>query len=117
MIDPVGDIYQCISGIGHPEFKVGSIYDNLADIEREQARFIESDIAAHCHHCEFFIKCQGGCDFKRIILKDKSYCRKKSLRAVYKEEVAAKSSLALSSLNLISNKNQRDAIINKILMA
>jgi len=63
VIGPEGDLYKCISSVGHPHFKLGYISDDSFHIESRAAQhqtvaLWDSD---QCRACQYLPICRAGC--------------------------------------------------------
>lgn len=73
-IDPKGDIYKCISGVGNKKFYLANIEEYLNDAyKRRLADFVEfNNFSEKCKSCQFEIICGGWCRYKKSIYGN--YC-------------------------------------------
>lgn len=78
VIDCFGDIYKCITGVGHAEFKIGNIIDSLYKLQISQAKFIENSPSSEkCEACTYYPICVSSCMFNQIKKKTKNICNLK----------------------------------------
>jgi len=64
VIDPVGNIFKCLSGVGREEFKVGTIYDKPINLAQKISQFAEIktwETSPKCKRCKYLPLCAGGC--------------------------------------------------------
>ncbi|MEJ2693121.1 MAG: SPASM domain-containing protein, partial [Candidatus Thiodiazotropha sp.] len=74
LIDPKGDCYKCVSMIGHPEYRAGSVWSHeqagqSAEFQAVADTFVQRSGAAieACHDCEFLPSCDGGCAYRALV--------------------------------------------------
>lgn len=80
LLEKNGDIYSCVRGQGHEEFKYGNIYENSVEEILQNAEI--KILTAHnnvgfnneCAACQYLYLCKTGCPFvKNVYHSDKSY--------------------------------------------
>ena len=80
LLEKNGDIYSCVRGQGHEEFKYGNIYENSVEEILQNAEI--KILTAHnnvgfndeCATCQYLYLCKTGCPFvKNVYHSDKSY--------------------------------------------
>ena len=80
LLEKNGDIYSCVRGQGHEEFKYGNIYENSVEEILQTAEI--KILTAHnnvgfneeCAACQYLYLCKTGCPFvKNVYHSDKSY--------------------------------------------
>lgn len=62
-IDPRGDVYKCVSGVGHDAFRAGDIF-NSKDLSWRLSQFVAADLwkqHEQCKQCRYLPLCLGGC--------------------------------------------------------
>lgn len=77
-IDPSGNIYKCVSGIGQKNFLLSSyneFIENPLIMLKNNILQIEKSHEKRCIGCEFLSMCNGGCKFNSLKNSIKS-CRK-----------------------------------------
>lgn len=90
VIDPEGDIYKCISGVGLEKFLVGSIFEEYYYTQLKQAKFVEDVkliFSNKCKLCRFLPLCLGGCFYERNSIDNQNICKKSSIRKIIFEKV------------------------------
>ena len=88
LIGPEGDIYKCISLVGRPEFKVGSVFlDGYYTEEyKEQMNSYKRLVECFEENCAYTPVCAGGCAYESIVRTgryDLRFCTKKNLEAYH----------------------------------
>lgn len=80
-IDPKGNIYKCISGMGNEKFYLANIEEYMSDVyKRKLADFIEhNNFNENCKKCQYEIICGGWCRYKKYVYGN--YCPVKELEA------------------------------------
>lgn len=78
ILSPDGGIYNCISGLGIEEFKIGDYEEIINDPGDFLIKLIQKKqrLDKNCIKCEYFPLCNGGCYYEEII-NSKSACQKK----------------------------------------
>lgn len=82
IIDPLGDVYKCISSVGQPEFRIGSVTDDLLGLYRRSSQLTALDVwssSDDCKSCAFLPLCRGGCRHHSLVLNGdlaSPWCRK-----------------------------------------
>jgi uncharacterized protein len=87
IVDPEGDVYACITGVGHPAFKVGNILDRLSTVEVGISQFRGRNIwqiedGVNCKDCFLLPICRGWCRAEAFIRyqdTEKKVCLKPQL--------------------------------------
>ena len=70
LIDPRGDIYNCLGGVGEKVFMLGNINDDFNTLFLKLSKFIEMDKCAgneECTSCKYLPMCAGGCSFESYV--------------------------------------------------
>lgn len=68
MIDPLGDIYKCITGVHSDHFLLSSyrdFYSNPQGFLKANIHHIENAHQSKCGNCKFLMMCNGGCKFQK----------------------------------------------------
>jgi uncharacterized protein len=85
-IDPQGNLYKCLSAIGHPEFIVGNVRAPSYNPVYEQCL----DFFEHVHQCDaegcpYLPQCAGGCAYDAFCLTGDPFARdcKRGFHRVY----------------------------------
>lgn len=79
IIGPDGSIYNCISGIGLPEFKICSMNEILDSPIRavySMAHARASIKTQNCRSCLYYGMCNGGCNYERVVNGLATSCQK-----------------------------------------
>ena len=58
VIDPLGDVYKCISQVGRPEYSIGNVQTGFDDCSHTRYNPFENAV---CSNCRYFPICKGGC--------------------------------------------------------
>ena len=70
-IDPRGDVYKCVSGVGHDAFKAGNIFNSRA-LSWQLSQFVSADLweqHEQCKQCRYLPLCLGGCPEQIFVQK------------------------------------------------
>ncbi len=79
VIGPDGSFYDCISGIGLPEFKICMMYDLINSPIRAISSIAHAKASIktqNCRSCIYYGMCNGGCHYDKIINGLSSSCQK-----------------------------------------
>ena len=62
-VTPSGDVYPCHQFVGHPEWKMGNVYDQSLDFDRK-CQFASATVYGkeECRSCWAKFYCSGGCN-------------------------------------------------------
>lgn len=79
IIDPKGDIYKCLGGIGLEQFKVASVFDDPHTFAVRWAQFVGKQYWNNdqCLQCSYLPICAGGCRYISFVetqRMDHPYC-------------------------------------------
>ena len=95
IVDPAGELYKCISGIGTKEFLVGSVEENPSEVLKNIRGFVSRTSLGdeRCWSCTYQPLCNGGCRYESLV-KEKTIayktCRKgffdRGLRLILEED-------------------------------
>jgi uncharacterized protein len=68
LVGPSGNIYKCISLVGRPEYKVGTIWDDDYDVGEYGSQMNVSKRLDECirERCAYIPVCGGGCSYEAI---------------------------------------------------
>ncbi len=88
IIGPEGNIYKCISLVGRPEFKVGTVFDEEYDVEEYGRQMDTTKRISQCYEeaCPYIPVCAGGCAYESVVRTgryDLRYCTRPMLEAFY----------------------------------
>lgn len=94
IIAPDGGLYDCIAGIGLPEFRVCSIFDPIRTYLAKRAARLGKvpRINAQCEQCSSYPICRGGCAYERFIRfgdMSKTICRGAAIHRLYEDVIAS----------------------------
>lgn len=69
IIDTKGDLYKCLSGVGHQPFRVGTVSDNLQTLFPIFSQFIEQSLFNNqiCRECVYLPLCGSGCRYQSYV--------------------------------------------------
>lgn len=80
LLEKNGDIYSCVRGQGHEEFKYGNIYENSVEeiLQNAEIKILTAHnnvgFSDECAACQYLYLCKTGCPFvKNVYHSDKSY--------------------------------------------
>ena len=78
IISPDGSVYNCISGLGLDDFKIGTYYDITNNPEKFIINLINKKkrLDYNCNKCKYSPLCNGGCEYEMISSEKKSSCQK-----------------------------------------
>lgn len=80
IIDPNGDLYKCISGVGNSKYLLGNVqnYGNT-DYYSKLSNFLEVEyLDESCKKCNYLPLCNGGCFYKKTVY-NKKICYKNDI--------------------------------------
>lgn len=88
IIGPEGNIYKCISLVGRPEFKVGTVFDDEYDTEEYERQMDTTKRISQCYEekCPYIPVCAGGCAYESVVRTnryDLRYCTRQKLEAFH----------------------------------
>jgi radical SAM protein with 4Fe4S-binding SPASM domain len=88
IIGPEGNIYKCISLVGRPEFKVGTVFAEEYDAQEYGKQMDISKRISQCYEetCPYIPVCAGGCAYESVVRTgryDLRYCTRQKLEAFY----------------------------------
>lgn len=88
IIGPEGNIYKCISLVGRPEFKVGTVFEEEYDAEEYGRQMDTTKRISQCYEeeCPYIPVCAGGCAYESVVRTgryDLRYCTRQTLQAFY----------------------------------
>lgn len=88
IIGPEGNIYKCISLVGRPEFKVGTVFDEEYDTDEYGRQMDTTKRISQCYEekCPYIPVCAGGCAYESVVRTgryDLRYCTRQMLEAFY----------------------------------
>ncbi|MDR0999681.1 MAG: SPASM domain-containing protein [Clostridiales bacterium] len=79
ILSPNGDLYSCITGVGHKDFHVCSIDDIIARPADAFASIVKSKRTRKgfgCYSCQYYGMCSGGCEYNKNNLHLETSCQK-----------------------------------------
>lgn len=91
VIDPRGILYNCVSGVGIEEFKIGSVPDSdFIGLRKRLSQLVGIGplFGPECSDCAYAPLCRGGCRYKALVRYGnfkKRVCRKVIMCNVYPE--------------------------------
>lgn len=88
IIGPDGSIYKCISLVGRPEFKVGTVFAETYDTEEYERQMDTGKRLVQCYEeaCPYIPVCAGGCAYESVVRTgryDLRYCTRPHLEAFH----------------------------------
>lgn len=88
IIGPEGNIYKCISLVGRPEFKVGTVFADTYDHEEYERQMDTTRRLSQCYEeaCPYIPVCAGGCAYEAVVRTgryDVRYCTRPHLEAFH----------------------------------
>lgn len=95
VVDCSGELYKCISAVGIPQFRIGSVTSFNENSEAYNIAVRRIDLAIRCleQGCPYVPKCGGGCAYESY-LKDKNIsgidCKKAYFREYYLQKFTLK---------------------------
>lgn len=93
IIDPVGDIYSCLSAVGRPDHLVGSVHvpDPMVYIARKSKLVARHVAKEECDQCPYLPLCRGGCRYQALVnlgSTDACLCKRSLAERVYSDIIA-----------------------------